>query len=148
MSKYYFSEWKPVDKLLITRLSGELNKEDIVAWEKSLSDAAKKIPANSEFKLLINLFGFKAANFEVHKEFRNIIPLFLAEYGYRIGYLDMFPEATIKLKNNRSIQCVAMANVHQDETKMKDYQVKFSNAHEQYFVDDKEALMWIQKLEI
>jgi hypothetical protein len=95
----------------------------------------------------VNLFGFKAENFEVHKAYRNIIPLLLADFGYRIGYLDMFPEASVELRHYRGIRCVAMANVHQDATKMKDYQERFSNSHEQYFTDQETAVNWIYGLQ-
>lgn len=143
MERVVFSHYFPEQKLLVTRLSGLLNSSDIKAWRDSLYRASESIPDHSTFKVLVDLHGFKAGNFEVHKEYRLIMPLFLAGFGYRIGYLDMFPEASLELKNMRGIRCVAMANVHQDESKMKDYQEKFSKPFEQYFTDSKAGIQWI-----
>jgi len=44
----------------------------------------------------------------------------------------------------RGIECKAMANVHQDETKMADYEKRFSKAYERYFTDSAAALNWIK----
>jgi hypothetical protein len=41
---------------------------------------------------------------------------------------------------DRGIQCKAIANVHQDETKMTAYERKLSKAYEQYFTNSAEAL--------
>ena len=144
MEKIISTEWQPQDNLIITRLSGLLNREDIIAWEESLHEALGRIPDNTSFKILVDLHGFTAAHVDVHKQYRNIMPLLLASYGYRIGYLDMFPEANVELTVTRGIQCKAMANVHQDETKMVDYEKRFSKAYERYFTDFAAALNWIK----
>lgn len=143
MTKIINSFWQPAEQLVTTRLSGLLDTADIQYWENTLIGTIKQVPDNTDVKMLVDLHGFKAENFEVHKQYRNIIPLLLARHGYRIGYLDMFPEATITLSTEQGIRVVAMANVHQDETKMKDYQEKFSNPFEQYFTDSAAALAWI-----
>ena len=146
MEKITEATYYPDQKIVELRLSGLLNAADIENWKNEIEKTMSQVPDNSTFKMLVNLHGFKAENFEVHKAFRNIVPLLLADYGYRIGYLDMFPEASVELKNTRGIQCVAMANVHQDETKMKDYQEKFSSAKEQYFTEPLVAEQWIESI--
>lgn len=133
-------------QLLITRLCGVLNGQDICRWSASLENAFRKIPDNGKFKILVNLHGFRAADMETHKRFRTIMPALLADYGYRIGYLDMFPEANVELKNTRGIRCVAMANVHHEETKMNDYQARFGSDSEAYFTDPAKARNWILQL--
>lgn len=147
MGKIIYAAYHPTTQVLELRLSGLLNFEDIDTWKLMIMKAVSEIPDNTEIRTLVNLFGFKAENFEVHKAYRNIIPLLLADFGYRIGYLDMFPEATVELRHHRGIRCVAMANVHQDATKMKDYQERFSNPHEQYFTDQDAAVNWIYGLQ-
>lgn len=146
MEKVIYSEFRADLGILITRLGGLINSSDIICWENSLLEATANIPANTTFSMFVNLMGFKASNFAVHKQFRTIIPTLLSNYGYRIGYLDMFPEAEITLSNKRGIRCIAMANAHQDASKMLDYQTKFSNATEQYFTDEKAAWEWITNL--
>lgn len=131
-------------QLLVTTLSGRVNGNDVTKWELTLADALKKIPDHGQFKILVNLHGFEAENIQIHKRYRTILPLLLAGYGYRIGYLDMFPKASVKLTNTRGIRCVAMANVHHDADKMNDYQRRFSNLHEQYFSDPEDAWNWIK----
>jgi hypothetical protein len=146
MKKIIATEYLPGQDLVITRLTGLLNFEDIQNWKLSLEEALIQVPDNSSFRILVNQHGFKAENFEVHKVYRNIMPLFLASYGYRIGYLDMFPEATVELKNTRGIKCIAIAIVHHDESKMKDYQQKFSSEKEQYFTAPDQAEYWIRHI--
>lgn len=148
MEKVIYSEYKAEAGILLTQLCGLMSSNDILRWENSLLEAAGTIPAGTTFKMFVNLKGFKASNFEVHKQFRIIIPTLLSKYGYRIGYLNMFPEADITIQNFREIQCIAMANVHQDETKMMDYQAKFSTPTEQYFTDEQEAWDWISQLNV
>jgi hypothetical protein len=148
MTKINNSFWQPAEQLVTTRLSGLLDTADIEYWENTLIETMKQVPDHTEVKMLVDLHGFKAENFEVHKQYRNIIPLLLARHGYRIGYLDIFPEASISLTTERNIRVVAMANVHQDETKMKDYQEKFSKPYEQYFTDSAAALAWILSVKL
>lgn len=148
MTKMTNSFWQPAEQLVTTRLSGLLDTADIQNWENTLIKTMEQVPDDIDIKMLVDLHGFKAENFEVHKQYRNIIPLLLARHGYRIGYLDMFPEANITLTTERGIRVVAMANVHQDETKMKDYQEKFSTPFEQYFTDPAAAHKWILSVKL
>jgi hypothetical protein len=69
-----------------------LKADDIEALKEEIDRTMSRVPDNSTFKMLVNLHGFKAENFEVHKAFRNMVPLLLANYGYRVGYLDSFPK--------------------------------------------------------
>src|SRR5687767_13589187 len=109
------TKWYPEEKLVVTRISGEVDEADIEKWRQSLQDAIGKIDNNDRFKIFVNLHGFKAINFDAHKKFRVIIPATLADYGFRVGYLGLFPEAEITLKKKRGIQCVAAVHVHHDE---------------------------------
>jgi hypothetical protein len=144
--KIISTTWEPLHDLLVTTLSGKIDSNDVDTWHFTLKNAAAKIPDESSFKILVNLYGFEAETTAVHKKYRTIMPLFLADYGYRIGYLDMFPEAAIQLGTTRGIRCVAMANVHHNADKMNDYQNRFSSEHEQYFTDQEGALRWITDL--
>lgn len=142
------TEWYANEQLLVTKLNGKMNSIDIERWKDSLHAVMDTIPGNTSFKILVDLHGFEAENTEVHKEYRAIIPLLLADYGYRIGYLDMFPEATAEMQNKRGVQCVAMANVHHNADKMLDYETRFSKPHEHYFTEPEAALNWIRQFGI
>ena len=141
------SFWHPEQQLIITKISGNVEMEDVVAWEGSLQKALKQVPDNGRFKIMVDLHGFKAVNFEVHKKFRVIIPQTLANYGWRVGYLDMFPEADVELTNTRGIQCFAAVHVHQDETKIKNYDTNYSKPNERFFTDPAIAYDWIQHIQ-
>ena len=142
------TQWLANEQLVVTRLNGTISSSDVHSWKTSLHAVMNSIPENSRFKILVDLHGFEAENTEVHKEYRTVIPLLLAGYGYRIGYLDMFPEASIDLQYQRGIQCIAMANVHHNAEKMQDYETRFSKPHEHYFTDPDAALQWISTIDV
>ena len=72
------STWLPKEKLIITEISGEnVVKQEILKWKKELIAVFNMVPEGSHFKVFFNMHGFKAADFEAHKEFRVIIQLFL-----------------------------------------------------------------------
>ena len=139
--------WYPEEKLIITYLSGEIDFIDIKRWEASLKTAFEQIEDNSIFKILVNLHGFKATDIEAHKHYRSIIPLMLADYGWKIGYVDLFDEAeNMVFKNTRGIRCVGAAHVHQDKTKIEKYETNFGRKNERFFTDPVEANEWIRAL--
>ena len=142
------STWLKNEKLIVTRISGAATAEDVSTWKSSLLFALEQVPDNDVFKIMVDLHGFKAVNFEVHKQFRVIVPKTLAAYDWRVGYLDMFPEAQIELKRTRGIRCVAAAHVHQDESKIKNYDDNYSRYNERFFTDPVVARMWIDAFEI
>jgi hypothetical protein len=148
MEKLIYTSWDATSKILVTTLRGKVNEEDVDSWEASLTNTLASIPDGTRFKILVNLHGFEAENMDVHKRYRTIMPLLLAQYGYRIGYLDMFPEAEIELHHTRGIRCIAMANVHHNADKMNDYQRRFANVHEHYFTEPEDAWNWITNVVI
>lgn len=146
MEKIIDVKWHSSHQMLVAKLSGKLNAEDVRHWNNLLLRATDNLHDNSVFKIVVDLHGFEAEDMEVHKQFRTIIPALLADYNYRIGYLDMFPEAKVELNQTRGISCIAMANVHHNVEKMLDYQTRFSKTHEQYFTETEPALAWIKNL--
>lgn len=144
------TNWYPEKRLIVTHISGDLEKSDIEQWEKSFKDTLNQIENNTKFKILVNMYGFEAVNIEAHKRFRSVIPLTLADYGWKVGYVDLFEEEAkmMKYKNTRGIKCIGAAHSHQDETKMNLYETRFSSGREHFFLDPKEARHWIENLEI
>ncbi|RYD57942.1 MAG: hypothetical protein EOP56_06620 [Sphingobacteriales bacterium] len=142
------TRYDPNNNLVTTTLSGFVNSEDVEQWKQSLSDTLDSLPENGGFKIFVNLHGFKAENFDVHKQFRNVIPLTLADYGFRAGYVEMFENVDLPLQNKRGIKCLAAAHCHQDETKIANYQQQFSKPNEQFFTDPLAAANWISKLQV
>lgn len=148
MDKIITTHWYPENKLIITHISGEANSDDIKRWEQSLLRTLDQVEDNDTFKIFVNLHGFKAINIEAHKQFRTIIPLTLATYGWKCGYVDMFEEASLlQLTNIRGIQCTAAAHAHHDETKMALYESNYSRSNEHFFTDPIAAQQWISNMQ-
>tara|TARA_R110001632_G_scaffold188596_3_gene309118 strand:- start:742 stop:1230 length:489 start_codon:yes stop_codon:yes gene_type:complete len=143
------SKWYNSKKLLVTRISGTVTLSDVIMWEDSLYKALQEIQDNDVFKIYVNLFGFKAQDVETHKKFRNIIPVTLSKYGWRVGYLDLFEEANdLKLSCTRGIRCLGAAHVHQDKSKINKYQFFFGIDNEAYFHNPSQASKWINELSL
>ncbi|MBW0434515.1 hypothetical protein HGB47_12895 [Leptospira yasudae] len=139
------TEWDPKQKLVTTKISGKVEIEDVEAWEKSLLDSLAQIPDNGTFKIFINLHGFEAANLEAHKRFRSIIPQILSDYGWKVGYVNLFEESkSMRFQNLRGIRCLAAVHVHQDETKIGNYEEKFGKENEHFYTDPIRAKNWIE----
>ena len=144
------TNWYPEKRLLVTHISGDLEKADIEQWEKSFKNTLDSIEDHTRFKIFVNMYGFKVVNLEVHKRCRGVVPLTLADYGWKVGYVNLFEEEarTMAFKTTRGIQCVGAAHAHQDETKMDLYQTKFSSNREHFFPDPAQARQWIENLEL
>jgi len=142
------SQWISKEKLLITNLSGPVDREDIAIWKHMLLQAQDEIPDGSRFKMYINLYGFKAADMEAHKAMREVVPRTLARYGFRAGYVDLFDNVELPLQCHRGIQCLAAAHVHQDDTKIGLYRERFGSETEQFFTDPLLAETWIRAVPI
>lgn len=142
------TNWYPEKRLIITHLSGDLEHSDIERWEQSLKETLNLVEDNSSFKIFVNLFGFKAVNINAHKRFRDVVPLTLAGYDWKVGYLGLFEEEakTMVFTNTRGIQCAGAAHAHQDETKIVMYDSAFSSNRERFFTDPVLALQWIEAL--
>ena len=144
------TNWYPEKRLVVTHISGDIEKEDVEQWEKSFKNILDQIEDNTTFKVFVNMYGFKAVNIDAHKRFRGVVPLTLADYGWKVGYVDLFEEEvkTITYKNTRGVKCVGAVHSHQDETKMDLYETRFSSDREHFFPDPIQARQWIENLEI
>ncbi|CAG4990213.1 hypothetical protein DYBT9275_00479 [Dyadobacter sp. CECT 9275] len=145
LAKITKTEWFAERNLVVTQISGELNKVEIEQWEHSLYYCLSKLKNSTEFKILINMYGFRAIDLEAHKFFRTIIPLTLAQYGWKVGYTDLFEAdaSGIRYFRYRGVQCIAAAHTHQDTGKMELYENRFSRENERFFSDPEEAARWI-----
>ncbi|WP_342086377.1 hypothetical protein [Dyadobacter sp. OTU695] len=147
-SKITKTDWEPVNRLIITQISGEVEKADVIRWKQSLHDALDQIEDGGSFSIFVNLHGFTALNLDAHKYFRNIVPLTLADYGWKVGYLAMFEEeaARLVLTTKRNIRCLAAVHCHQDETKIEKYESLYSSPCERFFTDPGKAEAWIRSI--
>lgn len=142
------TQWIGEKNLIVTNISGEPDKSEIEQWKQSLHDMLQQLDDNTLFKVFVNLHGFKAIDMEAHKYFRDIIPLTLANYGWRTGYVDLFESEAEQLviQTQRGIQCVAVAHAHHDETKMELYESRFGRDREHFFTDPEVARNWIEQV--
>jgi hypothetical protein len=144
------TEWFPEEKIIDTRLCGLSSLQDIEQWEASLHFALKQVEDGGSFKIMVDLFGFCATDFEAHKRFRTVIPVTLSQYGWKVGYVDLFNDEQEKLRyvNTRKIKCVAAAHAHQDETKIGLYERSYSCHNEHFFTDPVMARRWLKGLSL
>lgn len=144
------TNWYPDKRLLVTHISGELDKNDIDNWKKAFKNSLRQIQNNTTFKIFVNMYGFRAATTDAHKNFRDVVPLTLAKYGWKVGYMGLFEEETktVIFKKTRGIRCVGAAHSHHDKTKMDFYESRFSTDREHFFRDPSLAKQWIEKLEL
>jgi hypothetical protein len=138
------TSWNAGHKLIETIFSGDVDEDDIAKWERSLHHAINQVPDGTTFKIIVNLYGFKAINIQAHKRYREIIPRLLANYNWKVGYVDLFEESTqMKFQSIRNINCAAAVHVHQDEEKIKKYEERFSRDNEHFMTDPLKAKDWI-----
>ena len=140
--------WNVEKKLIVTSVQGDLDKDDIERWERSLHMTLNEVESDSTFKIMINMHGFKAVNIDAHKRFRGIIPLTLAQYNWKVGYVDLFEKEASEMvfTRTRGIACTGAAHVHHDATKMELYEARFRRDNEQFFTDPQQAAQWIEEL--
>ncbi|GHB75404.1 hypothetical protein GCM10007390_31430 [Persicitalea jodogahamensis] len=144
------TNWYPEKRLVVTQISGDVDKGDIEQWEQSFGSTLEQIEDDSTFKIFVNMHGFKAVNIDAHKRFRGVVLLILANYGWKVGYVNLFEEEakTMTYRNARGIKCVGVAHAHQDETKMDMYETRFGSDREHFFIDPAQARQWIEDLDI
>lgn len=138
------TNWWHGQKLIETKLIGEVDLDDINLWKHSLKEALNKITEGGSFKIMVNLYGFKAVNIEAHKQYREIIPLLLAQYDWKVGYVDLFEESkAMKFTRTRGIHCFAAVHVHHDKEKIGKYEENFGRVNEHFMTDPEKAMQWI-----
>ena len=138
--------WDAAQKLLITRLYGDITVETVRHWQASLQRALSQIEADSEFKMIVDLYGYELKDIAAHKEMRLVIPLTLANYGFRTALLDLFDPVELPLQKTRGITCRAVAHIHHDAYKMAEYERRLGRENERFFTEYDQALAWIQKI--
>ncbi len=138
------SLWNPMDRVLATRIGGNTDLAGVAEWRGSLARELSRIEDGSTFKIIVDLRGYEIADLAAHQEMRAIIPLTLAEYGFRTALLDLFEGVELPLRNRYGISCVAAAHVHHDEGKMTAYDRELGRSNERFFTNYRRALEWIQ----
>lgn len=145
----YYTVWSETDHLMMTRLSGNISIQEVKEWESGLLNAFKQLKENTKFKMFVNIHGFKATDISTHKYFRDIIPLLLSKYNWRVGYLNLFEEAKdLPITMVNGIECIAAVHCHDDETKIKKYQDNFGTKFEKFSTNPIMALRWIKSIAI
>ena len=144
------TDWFSEEKTIDTRVCGPVSFDDIEQWEQSLQFALQQIENGGVFKIVVDLCGFSPIDMETHKRFRQVIPVTLTQYGWKVGYIDLFEEEAKKLQytNTRNIKCIAAAHVHQDETKIGLYERSYSRHNEHFFTDPAAARKWLKEFSI
>jgi hypothetical protein len=136
--------WDAADGVLISHLAGTINVADVERWKAELGAAVAVMPDGTSFGLLSDLSGYEPAGLEAHKAMRTVIPLLLAEHGFRTGLVDLVGAEDPAVTTRRGITCVAVAHVHHDAGKMALYDERIGRATERFFTDPVAALAWVR----
>jgi hypothetical protein len=137
--------WDAAGGVLVSRLSGTGCVADVERWKVGLA-AVAAIPDGGSFRPLSDLSGYEPAGLEAHKAMRTVIPLLLAEHGFRTGLVDIVGAEEPPITTTRGITCVAVAHVHHDTGKMALYQERVRSANESFFTDAIAAQGWLSQM--
>ena len=138
------TEWDATNRIVTTLLCGPVDIADVERWEAGLHGVLQSLPAGTHFKTFVNFHGLAPVSVEAHKRYRSVIPATLARYGWRVGYLAMFPEADgLAIATERDVRCVAAVHVHQDAYKIEEYDRRFGTAAERFFTDTVTGAEWL-----
>ncbi|EMY62618.1 hypothetical protein [Leptospira terpstrae] len=149
MNNDIYTKWEKESTLIITRISGSVTETEVSEWKQSLEKAFAEIPSGTQFKIFVNLYGLNPASVSAHKAYRDIIPLLLSQYNWRIGYLDLFEEAKdLKLTSKNEIECLAAVHCHHDSYKINEYESRFGKDSEHFFDDPEKSESWIRNYSI
>ncbi len=140
------STWDARRKLLVTRLGGDVDLDDVRRWKDALARELDRIDDQTAFKMIVDLRGYEVRDLAAHKEMRTVIPLTLADYGFRTALLDVFDPVDLPLRQVRGITCIAVAHVHHDADKMTLYDDRLGRENERFFTDYARADAWIEAI--
>lgn len=130
--------------VLTTRLSGTVTTSDVTGWIDGLWETVGMVPTGGTFRLLFDLTGYESASIDAHQSMRNVIPQLLADHGLRPAYLDLFDDQPeMDIAPQPRVRCVALANVHHNEERMQDYQLRAGKPEQRFLSDRAEAVRWI-----
>ncbi|PJZ84867.1 hypothetical protein [Leptospira harrisiae] len=149
MKNEIYTKWEKESDLVVTRFSGAISEAEVTEWKQSLETTFATIPAGTKFKIFVNLHGLNPISVSAHKAYRDIIPLLLSKYNWRIGYLDLFEEAKdLKLTFENGIECLAAVHCHHDSYKINEYESRFGKPSEHFYDDPNKSETWIRSYSI
>lgn len=136
-------EYDPTSETLSSRVTGILSMTDVTEWRDALYRGVARRPAGTVFRALTDIRGYEVADQDrsVHAEMRQVIPVFLAEHGFAVGFWRLYeadPPAPAS-----SIRCRAVAHVHHDQEKADRYNELLATATERFFTDRAAAQEWL-----
>lgn len=137
--------WEEATGILLSRLSGSVGAEEVRRWQAMLAAELARIPDGGRFKLLSNLHSYEPASLDAHKEFRNVIPETLMQYGFRPAFLDLFGVKDVEIRATHGVICTALAHVHHDAEKMNGYRQDLGRQNEQFFTEVARAEAWLRE---
>ena len=141
------AHWDQDSSIFFTRISGLVGYTELKQWEELLINESQKIPANSEFKFFVDESGYQFNDQNVHKAKKDIMPKFLAHYGFMLSVLPTVEITRLRKEiklNDKGIHCIAICMNHHDEEKMAEIQQTYGKENEKYFSNFQRAEQWVQ----
>ncbi len=147
MAVQHYTSFNPTHRLLETGLLGTVQSDDVAAWVDQLSSSLDALPEGSTFTMLFDLSTYEPGSLEAHKAMRTVIPDALARHGMRPAYIDLFdPPPHMDVASQPKARCVGFANVHFNEDRMADYELRAGKPDQRFFSDIATARRWVAEL--
>jgi len=141
------SKWNQENALFYTRISGLVGFAEVKKWETEMLKESQSIPKDTQFKFLVDERNYEFKDMEVHKFKRDVMPKFLAAFGFKLSVLSAEDkkvlDETVTI-NDKNIQCIAVVMVHHDEEKMQAIDDEFGQNNEKYLSNIETAENWLK----
>jgi hypothetical protein len=133
----------PSVSTLTCALKGVLSEAEVDACSAALHAGTAELSPETEFRFFSDLYEYEVAeqDLAVHKRMREVVPVFLAEHGFALGFWRLY-EATPPLPS-RMGRCTRVAHAHRDAHKMDRYNELLASPMERFFSDPVEAHAWL-----
>lgn len=142
-----YSKWDQKNKLFYTRISGLIGFDEVNKWEAGMLKESQNIPSDTQFKFLVDEQNYQFKDIEVHKFKRDVMPKFLATFGFKLSVLSEEDKKILDesvTTNDKNIRCIAVAMVHHDKEKMQAIDHEFGQENEKYLSNMETAKNWLK----
>jgi len=136
------SSWDNDNRILTTRLKGPVSLEGVVEWKDGLTRAFSLV--DRPFKFVFDNHNFKAASMDVHRAYRDFVPVLLAKHSLVLSLLTDQEKQLIENEADETLPvCKAMALVHHYRYKMEQLDLLYKRENQRYFFNCDQAEKWI-----
>ncbi len=136
------STWNPKRCKLTTKLKGTITLDDVKKWKQELLAASNMV--DRPFKFIFDNYNFNATSMDVHRAYRDFVPILLAKHGLIVSLLTAGDKQIVAKEYDATLPpCKAMALVHHYKYKMQRLDREHQKENQRYFCNCRAAEEWI-----